>query len=325
MSIKKIGPFLQKNSTAVDLINSPVVKLVDPSIVDIQRVRQLAGPNTWIIVRFYFESQPLTDPIGEAQVWCRRADPYLQAELDERVVFEGYNEISDADTEANAVFEQYRQNFLHTFKRGGVYGNHGVGNLTKQKEKPYKRLVENFSPLDFWGWHSYWGVADTVSNPWHTTRWQVLDLLKNVPAFLTEAGRDYVKDDNIARASWGARGWRKGKVSEDAYLQEIIHMGAILMNFPFIAGAALFLVGPCERQWDAYQSEGIYAKIQTLRKQSAPWFYQWYYTPSPSPEEPPASVPGPDPNDIVTELSSIIRDMQAVVSRMNALVGRVKG
>ena len=272
MSFTKIGPFLQKNSTNVNLINAPMVKLLDPSIETIKLTRASVGPNTWIVVRKFFKYQPLTDPVGEAFDWCNIFLPYVTRGLDKRVVFEGYNEISEADTEKNALFEGVRQDFLHTYGYGGVYGNHSVGNLNNDNAKPYQGLINNFSNQDFFGWHSYWGTKATVLNPWHTMRWSLIDLLKDVPAFITECGRDYVKDKNLPQDQWGRRGWKLGGISEADYLTEISTFSDALDTSPNIAGAALFLVGPCESQWNNYQSEEVYRKIK-LRQQGN-YFYE---------------------------------------------------
>jgi len=317
MSVKKFGPFLQKNSTKVFLNGAPVVKLIDPSIQTIKDVRDAIGPKTLIIVRKFFKSQPLKDPIGEAQNWGNIFLPYMTSGLDRNVVFEGYNEISDADTSVHAVFEEYRQAFLHQYGYGGVYGNHGVGNLDNQSAKPYGSLISKFNDRDFFGWHSYWGTDQTVLNPWHTLRWTLVDMLKDVPALITECGRDFVKDINLSPSLWGTRGWRLGKISEEQYYNEFMSFGAALDSFDNLAGATIFLVGPCETQWDNYQTENLYRRIK--ENQTGNYFYV-----SDQPI-PPVEIPVENPvDDSADRIKELFDETSKNLTKVQKLVGYVE-
>ena len=316
MPYRKIGPFLQKNYTKVSVYNAPMVKLVDPSVADIQTTRESCGPNTLIVVRFFYKYQPLSDPREEAYEWCARVAPYLTVGLDHNVVFEGYNEIGEHDTEKFAIYEQIRQDFLHKYGYGGVYGNHGVGNLNNDNARPYESLINSFSVNDFFGWHSYWGTQNTVLNPWHTARWTVVDMLKDVPGLITECGCDYVVDVNIPRQDWGARGWKLGGISVEQYLQEIEMFAEMIDFYPNIGGASLFLVGPSETKWDNYQSEYAYQKIKVT--QTDPYFYRDEVV-----EPLPPVIPEP-PEDVIdallTEISTSLTSIQGDIGRVEDMV-----
>jgi len=322
MPFNKVGPFLQRNATSVNLKDSPIVKLVDPSVQRVKEIREECGPNTLIVIRKYYDNQPLVNPGAEALQWCRDTEPFMLAVLDRNVVYEaGYNEISEADTGRFAAYMEVCQDFLQSNNRGGVYGNHGVGNLNNDNVRPYARLISRFGDRDFWGWHSYWGASSTVENPWHTARWTVVDMLRDVPGLITEAGRDYVSDKNMPRNMWGARGWRRGGIQGEAYLGEIERFSDMLDKYPNIGGASLFLVGPHWQEWSSFESEDIYKWIRTAQAQSKPYFYGA----SGKPIKPPA-LPPEDPNvrpPVSSDLSELVehvdRQMLSVEVQMRVL------
>jgi len=329
MSFRKIGPFLQRNSCSMSLRNVPVVKLIDPSVQTIKDMRAMTGPKTIIIVRKFFKFQPLSNPHQEATNWENIFYPYVTAGLDNNIVFEGYNEISEADTAPHAIFEKRRQDFLHGYGYGGVYGNHGVGNLNNENVKPYTSLIANFSDRDFFGWHSYWGTGQTVLNPWHTLRWSLVDMLKDVPGLVTEMGRDYVKDINLASNLWGKRGWKLSGISSKEYREEIDLYGKALDTYPNMAGATLFLVGPCEKQWDNYQAEEVYRIGSTTVTEPYFYFDQPSLLSSPQPPNPPV-IPVVDETKeavekLLIDLSKQLTEAQIRLGNAEGLIEKLKG
>ena len=250
---------------SVPLGRPAVVKLVDVSSGYVAQVRQQAGPDTLIVVRWTQAEQHLSEPLESARGWCyHRGDQIVQMMDYGPIAFEGYNEVADQQAAEYCRFEVERIEILHSWGASAVVGNFSVGTPHESKWPLYQPMLDAMGPGDYLGLHEYWTDAQDILNPWHVCRFALPDVapyLKGIPIIITECGRDRIEDHGMPESRWGYPGWKAGpNLMASQYMAELRQVGAKYAAYPNVAGACVFAVGNDPR-WANYDVREIWPYV----------------------------------------------------------------
>lgn len=283
MSTDKLGLHIVSDDFDPTRLGRPrLVKLVDPSIDFVWRVRAAIGDAPLIIVRWVEPTQLYS---GAAFDWFMRHLPAMRAmqkSAGPNIAFEGYNEVPDSLAVDYCQFEVERLNVLHTEKMHACVGNFSVGTPDLPVWQVYKPTLGAMQVGDVISCHEYWINKADIVNKWHCGRWRLVPELDGIPICVTEAGRDQVENQ-------GHAGW-KGQCSAEAYLDELRAYGRLLDEFPNVLGATIFTGGRIYPQWKDFDVNEIWGQVVNEYTQVSP-------KPQPAPEQPtpPKSEPTPQP------------------------------
>jgi len=233
-----------------------------------RRVKEVS-PNTLIIGRKWFASQPLDNPES-------RADRAVGAMLDSSCGREGlidvwvvYNEIGPHITHDYMRFDMRAMQRLHEANQKGAVGNWSVG--TPDIYDWYSGWFhETLRVADYLAIHEYCAPAmDSprgldAANPgegWFTLRYRKMmralreqNLGFSIPPLLiTECGID------SGAAHWdpGAQGGWRSFASPQEYLRQLKWYDSYLQGDDYVAGAAtIFCCGTHDPTWDSFDVQG---------------------------------------------------------------------
>jgi len=260
---------------------SRLVKLVNPSVDYVQKVRAQVGDTCLVIVRFWHGQQPLDEPERRAQEWWDAHAISILAMRAPNLGFESYNEIG-YDSESAllyARFELERMRILHAARANAIILNCGVAQFTWSTWPIYQPVLDAMGPDDKVGLHEYWNNRAGMFNrddqgrfTW-AGRFSSVRELAGKPKVITEAGRDAV-------GPGGQAGWQRTCNAEE-YLGDLAAYNAFLEQYPNVVGACIFQAGAVDPQWAPFDVAGIWDRVVTQ------------YTPMPQPQAGPPYRLGP--------------------------------
>ncbi len=278
---RKIGLHIF-GGTSAPLGRPTVVKLVDPSEAYYRQVRAAVGPDCLIVVRWYHDAQPLDEPAANALDWYRRHEWFINAiPASERVVYEGWNEIGDAQAASYAIFERARLQLLHNIGRHGCVGNWSVGCPDFGAWPLYAPALAVMNEGDVVGLHEYWSDHADIDNVWHVRRFTLPPVaahLGNRRIVITECGRDVVENK-------GAAGWQH-TTNEAGFLDDLRRAGELYAACPNVIGATVYQTGSVDPKWSAFNVFHVWPRVVA----------EYDSAPTPNIPESPDSSPQPQPS-----------------------------
>lgn len=230
-----------------------IIKCVDMSVEAVREVRAKVGPDTLVIWRKVEEAQPLDDPVRRAHEWMERHRADILALDDPLIVFEGYNEIVDAESVAYAEFEVTRVGLLHAINRNAAVLCSSVGTPDLHVWAVYQKVLDALRPGDVVALHEYWSDEADLENRWHVARFSLVPQLAGKAIVITECGRDFVEGKGS--------GWRDAGISEEQYLKELRRASAIYHQYPQCRGAVVFQIGSIDSKWRPYDVAALQPRI----------------------------------------------------------------
>lgn len=278
---RKIGLHIF-GGTSAPLGRPTVVKLVDPSEAYYRQVRAAVGPDCLIVVRWYHDAQPLDEPAANALDWYRRHEWFINAiPASERVVYEGWNEIGDAQAASYAIFERARLQLLHNIGRHGCVGNWSVGCPDFGAWPLYAPALAVMNEGDVVGLHEYWSDHADIDNVWHVRRFTLPPVaahLGNRRIVITECGRDVVENK-------GAAGWQH-TTNEAGFLDDLRRAGELYAACPNVIGATVYQTGSVDPKWSSFNVFHVWPRVVA----------EYDSAPTPNIPESPDSSPQPQPS-----------------------------
>ena len=269
------------NGTSLALGAPTVLKLVDPSLDTYRRVRAEVGADCLIVVRWYHAQQPLDNPARNASDWFNAHRAWMQSIPDpDRTVFEGWNEIGDAQAPQYAAFELARLQLLHSAGRRACVGNWSVGCPDLPVWPVYAPMLAAMRDTDALGLHEYWSDRADLENVWHVRRFTLPAVAANIGSrkiVVTECGRDYTPDTNKGKPGWMLT------CSSNEYLGDLARLGQLYDGCPNVIGATVFQTGSSDPQWGPFNVWSVWPSV-VAEYASAP------VTPPPT-QEAPVSIP----------------------------------
>ena len=242
------------------------IKLVDCSLTYYWRTRQIVGDGCLIDVRWYEPHQALDDPERRAQEWWERRKAFILAiPAAENVVYEGYNEIGDAEAAAHCRFEVERLRLLHQQGRRACVLNASVGTPSSQTAwGEYAPMLASMHSTDVVGLHEYWVDEEGIDNRWHVGRFtlpEVARWLQGKRLLITEAGRDIINDPGLPPDRRGAPGWQL-TCDADQCLRDLRKAAAFYAAQPNVAGVVIFQAGSWDREkWGAFDVADLWPRV----------------------------------------------------------------
>ncbi len=145
--------------------------------------------------------------------------------------------------------------------------------------------------LDGVALHAYWGMPHglpqhEVLTPWNALRYREHWRPGDPPLFITECGRDMVRDAPGGKYV-GGKGWRNDGLSAEEFIDELEAYEAELQKDPYVLGATVFSAGPSD-DWRAFDTDEISDRFVIN-----PEPYRLTETPPPAPEVTPVPAPSP--------------------------------
>lgn len=236
------------NSTGLALGRPAACKLVDPSLETYRRVRAEVGPDCLIVVRWYHAVQDLSAPAQNAWGWWQaHRDWIASVPGTDRTVYEGWNEIGDAQAPQYASFELARLQLLHSAGRRACVLNSSVGTPDLNIWPVYAPMLAHMQAGDCVGLHEYWSDRADIENVWHVRRFTIPSVAANLAGkkiVVTECGRDIVEGQ-------GKPGWML-TCSADEYLGDLRRLGELYDGCPNVIGATVFQTGSGDPQWGPF-------------------------------------------------------------------------
>jgi hypothetical protein len=238
-----------------------VVKTLHHDAVFWQEIKA-AYPELLLIGRRFVQSQPLSDPMEEAEHMARSILAMSTAHTYD--AWEGYNEISAGALEPLCRFDRRLAEFLHEEELKYVAGSWSVG-VPDIASWQSPEMWEALREADYIGVHEY--CAPRMDDPRGldagdpTTGWFVLRYRKwyptlpadcQKPLIITECGID------SGAAHWdpgGEGGWRSF-TDPQGYLEQLAWYDQILQRDDYLAGAAVFCWGTLDPAYDSFELSG---------------------------------------------------------------------
>jgi len=278
MSIsRKIGLHII-NSTGLVLGQPAVVKLVDPSLDYYRKVRTEVGADCLIVVRWYHPVQSVEVPVPNAMGWYQAHFWFIDAlPTSERVVYEGWNEIGDAQAAHYASFELARLQLLHGAGRRACIGNWSVGVPDLNVWPVYAPVIAAMRDTDVVGLHEYWSDRADIDNLWHVRRFTLPAVARNLAGkqiVVTECGRDIVEGK-------GQPGWQH-TTDAAGFLADLRRAGELYDGCANVIGACVFQTGSTDPQWGPFNAYPVWPQVVAE-----------YGAPVSTPVPPPVLIPTP--------------------------------
>ncbi|MDI7275739.1 MAG: hypothetical protein QME94_07160 [Anaerolineae bacterium] len=267
--IRKIGPEIY-GGTRAPLGKPPVIKLRNVSREYVAEVRQLAGPDCLIVIRFeHDQPDAASDPRQAARDWHGRRRQEMLAMRDgaaPNIAFEtAVNECPEQILDWYVQFSLELIPLMHADGLRCVAGNPGVGEWTEEGWARFRPVIAILRRDDFVGVHEYWVDTPDIGNRWHCARWTIPGIaavLGNARIVVTECGRDVVEGR-------GLPGWRRTCNTED-FLWDLEEYDAVLRQFPNVVGATVFTLDP---NWADFDATSLWPQV----------VYRYSLTPTPAP------------------------------------------
>ena len=245
------------NSTSLALGQPAVAKIVDPSLDTYRRVRAEVGADCLVVVRFYHKPQPLDNPAVNARDWYQAHWAFIDAlPTAENVVYEGWNEIGDAQAPQYCAFEVARLTLLHSAGRRACVGNWSVGCPDLPVWMAYDQMLRAMHSTDVVGTHEYWSDRADLENVWHVRRFTLPAVAANIgdrKIVVTECGRDAVEGR-------GKPGWML-TCSSNEYLGDLARLGELYDGCANVIGATVFQTGSADPQWGPFNVWSIWPQV----------------------------------------------------------------
>ncbi|MGQ9683718.1 MAG: N-acetylmuramoyl-L-alanine amidase [Anaerolineae bacterium] len=256
MSTRKIGPHIIGGFSGA--VGKPLaVKLVNPSVEYVRQMRAELGPRCLIVVRWVEDARDLTNPEQAARAWYDRWAPQMRAMAgsppDQRLAFEGLNEVPDEQATLYARFELARLALMQKAGYCSVVGNFSAGTPDLPVWEKYRPVIRALAPGDWLGLHEYWVDSADLSNPYHVGRWRKVPMLAAVPILVTECGRDVIEGR-------GKAGWR-ASCSEGEFLSDLHTYNDLLEQHPNVAAALVFTVGMITAGLEAFDCNSLWSRV----------------------------------------------------------------
>lgn len=247
------------------LATAPVLCLVDCDTAYIREVRA-ANPGAWIVVRWVAEDQDsyLTDPEAGARRWFREHEADIRATMGPRIVYQGLNEIGNAQAEAFARFEHIRAGLLWGIAAGLGLGAWSVGCPDYPLWALFRLTLQGMDANDAVLIHEYWADPGDFERPWYIGRWKDERVQAHVAGhniIVTEIGRDRVDFR-------GAAGWHN-TVNAEAFLTEVARYNAVLESDPDVIGACGF-TGGVLGEWRDFEWNSLWPRIAATQERGEP-------------------------------------------------------
>jgi hypothetical protein len=173
---------------------------------------------------------------------------------DQKILFEGKNEVSDAMAPAFVRFELRRLALLHgAGLRAGV-GSWSVGVPDLTTWQLYRPVLAAMASGDVVCLHEYWADGADIGNHWLTARFahpSVTPYLAGKQIAITECGRDHVDGR-------GAAGWQR-TCDAATFYDELRAYDALLAQYPAVIGATVFTVGGSG--WEAFDAAPVWPRV----------------------------------------------------------------
>lgn len=219
-------------------------------------------PELLLIGRRYLESQPLSDPAGDAEDLARRILAMSTAHICD--AWEGYNETPRGNLEPLCRFDRRLAELLHEAGSKYVAGSWSVG-VPDIPDWHRPEMRDALRVADYIGVHEY--CAPRMDDPRGldagdpTTGWFVLRYRKwyptlpldcQKPLLITECGID------SGAAHWdpgGQGGWRSFTDAQ-GYMEQLAWYDQILRRDDYVAGATIFCWGTLDPVFDSYDLSG---------------------------------------------------------------------
>jgi len=254
------------------------------------------APEVLLVGRYYFEEQPLEDPVAAANDVAQKILSTSTAHVYD--VWEGYNEIPRSMLKARCEFDVALAEILHGQDIKYACGSWSVG-VPDIEDWARPEMLEALRAADYIAVHEY--CAPTMNDPrgmdgpnegWFTLRYRkwwyaIPDPALRKPVIITECGID------SGAAHWevyGHGGWRSF-TDEEGYLEQLKWYDEHLRRDHFVVGATIFCCGNLDPRWESYDLTG--EMLSMLGD----------YIISVSDEEPPPPPPPPEPEPPEEEVS----------------------
>jgi hypothetical protein len=238
-----------------------VVKTLHHDAVFWQEIKA-EHPGLLLIGRRYVESQPLGDPVGEAEHLAGSILNTSTAHICD--AWEGYNEVSRDRLEPLCYFDRRLAELLHEEGAKYVAGSWSVG-VPDISDWQRPEMLDALRLADYIGVHEY--CAPRMDDPRGldtndpTEGWFVLRYRKWYPTLpsnclkpllITECGID------SGAVHWdpgGQGGWRSFTDAE-GFLEQLAWYDQILRQDSYVAGATVFCWGTLDPVWDSHDISG---------------------------------------------------------------------
>jgi len=250
------------------------------------------GQSPLLIGRRFVESQPLSNPTGEAETMARGILDMSTAHICD--AWEGYNEAPRSKLEPRCRFDRRLAELLHEEGLKYVAGSWSVG-VPDIPDWQEPEMLDALRVADYIGVHEYCAPRmddprglDTSTDPlsgWFTLRYRkwypTLPPDCQKPVLITECGID------SGACHWdpGAQGGWRSFTDAQGYLEQLVWYDQILQQDECVAGATIFCWGTLDPTWDTFDLRGEMVELLAnyLKEQVGP---------PPPPPPPPGGLEG---------------------------------
>jgi hypothetical protein len=251
-----------------------LLKFVQPNPAYVRRVREIVGPNTLFLYRWWEKEQNLDNPVARAREWFERRIMEL-VELSDCGPFavEGYNEVAGGDAPrfenamAYCAFEIERIRLLEDQGWRAVVLNASVGRPDFDEWACYDPLLNQLRASmlrHLVGLHSYWTSFAGIENRYHLFRhWlpAVVAHLEGLQVVDTEGGREWIRDEGLPEDQWGKPGWQL-TATPDEFCDDLERLGHLAQVDHNYVGMTLFQYGSEDSAYAAYDVSPILARLK---------------------------------------------------------------
>jgi hypothetical protein len=224
-------------------------------------------PELLLIGRRYVESQPLNDPVEEAEDLAGGILDMSTAHICD--AWEGYNETSLGKLGRLCRFDRRLAELLHQEELMYVAGSWSVG-VPDIPDWQTPEMWDALRVADYIGVHEYCAPrmddprgldTDDSTEGWFVLRYRkwypTLPLDCQKPLLITECGID------SGAVHWdpGAQGGWRSFTDAEGYMEQLAWYDRILRQDNYVRGATIFCWGTLDPAWDSHDLSGTMADL----------------------------------------------------------------